>query len=321
MYQCMHISVQHVRSLNSVGPSLFLASLGDNKISLYGYNDSDGEGNLQEPPFVIPAVSQWHTSNTTDQKCSPHDPTKVLSAAENGELAVIDLAVGLERETNTLQSTFFHYRVPQSVAWDATNSLQMYISTNSTVRNANQSYVELYDLRCSIRPNAPALLYTSNRLHCMTVCSLDSHYTLVGYEGGDLRLLDNRRFSKEVIKVWDPYVSTIGDIEYNRNSDSFITSGIGDFTVWKCQSLKWGQVHPNTTHNRFCSSNTTSPSSDYTSISVWSHSHPSSNRLRNTSALIYNATFWSHDEIFVTDSLGRASVYEQDFNRYNNTSP
>ena len=52
------------------------------------------------------------------------------------------------------------------------------------------------------------------------------HSLLLGFEGGELQLVD-RRMLKKVCEVWDPYVTTVGDIEYN-GTNGFLTSGLNE---------------------------------------------------------------------------------------------
>lgn len=328
------LPVRHpVIALAAVAPHTFLAAMGNGKTSMYQYLADSADHSIDSPPYVCPGTSHWHSALTSGLAASPLDPSKLITASIDSEIAVVDISMGMTREKNTLQACHLNMRYANSVTWCNTNPMAAMVASNC-VGNAdltkNTSLAEMHDLRGKWNPVRPAFVYNCNRSLVTTICSLENHLMLLGFNDGEIRLVDQRNPKEAVAATVDPYVEFISGIQYNPRSQAFIVSGLQDFTVWKVDDIErlmqrqqqnnsslYGGAFPSMHDSMNGQPDLVMPGTLTTtsfSSSVWSHSHPSRNRKDREGSVGFFAQFWDDDSILVTDTTAKAHLYKQGFN-------
>jgi len=116
------------------------------------------------------------------------------------------------------------------------------------------------------------------------------HHVLLGFGDGEIQHID-MRISRDILgKIQDPYVSGIGQIEYNDYSNAFVVSGLTDFSVWR--------------HDKASGA-----------AQIWSHSLAAHDVLQSAGSCSTIANWLTDTCVLTTNSTGTVGLWDQDFGR------
>ena len=205
---------------------------------------------------------------------SPNKPLEVASGGFDKKLCINDLVKGVQLCEKTMSDTI--------------GSVKFQASSNGNVVGCTLDYggLFLFDKREGLRKH----IYSVNtgKPDMYTHCCLNDNTIMLGYGDASLQIVDQRYKRTVLVRSQDPYVDAVGDIDYNIVTDTFVVSGLTDFTVWK----------------RDTQSKTATP---------WSHMGSSKTKFENKFQYATATCYLDPDTVIMCDRNGYAGIYKQGF--------
>jgi len=213
-----------------------------------------------------------HTDSIRELAFMPNNDHIFASGGLDRRLCLIDL------ERRHVLQKLDTTQIVGSVKWGSLNAACVAVTVD------NGKYY-LFDVRKSWAK--PALVINLQRPDLFTNERISENDVLLGFGSGLISHVDLRA-RKELSHVMDPYVQCVGAIDYNSESNSFVSSGCAGFSVYK-HDLKRN------------------------SVDFWSHGLMGDVKLKSRQVYTTGASWVSSDIVVVTDSNGTASVFLQDW--------
>jgi len=203
---------------------------------------------------------------------NPSKPMEIASGGYDKKLCIHDLRRGVKLHEQATSDTI------GSVKWHQ-------FSRATLGCTLDYGGMMMFDSRIGF--SKPSFKMNTGKPDLYTHCAIDNNSVLLGYGDGSLQLIDQRYDKKIILRTQDPYVEGVGDIVYNASSQSFVVSGLTDFTVWKLG--RDSTAYP------------------------WSHSETTKNSIANKTGYATAAAFLDADTVICCDRVGQAAVFKQKF--------
>jgi hypothetical protein len=258
---------QHIRDIHWCAPDMVLATSGNGHINLINVDNDrklklhttikDVHSDLVREIAVNKAVCGTFASGGFDQK-----------------LSIMNLSI----KTPIIQSVKLD-GIIGSVKWPICNQN---VCVSCTL---DKGVYMIWDIRQPMKQ--PAFLANMGKEDLYTHERYTDHNVILGFGDGEIQHIDMRIANRILHRTVDPYVRGIGTIDYNSYSNSFLVSGLGDFSVWKHDTPR-GVAQ------------------------VWSHSL-SAKETHTTGDSSSIASFLSDNSVLASTSGGMVGIYDQEF--------
>jgi len=192
-------------------PTTAICATGPGHIALLEVNVAD------QTMKVTGDANGVHTDAIREIATMPDNPHIFASGGFDNRLCLVDLS-----RRHVLQK-LDTAQIVGSVRWGALNGACVAATTDT-----GKYY--LFDIRTSWAK--PALSINTNHPDLYTSERFSTYDVLLGYGSGRITHVDLRA-RKELSQTMDPFVDTIGSINYNFKADAFVVSGVNDFSVWR----------------------------------------------------------------------------------------
>lgn len=263
----------HVRDLQWVDPQHVVFAIGSKLGIVCLQQDYSMEDLVLFPEF--------HSDLIREIGISDMNRHLVLSGGFDGNVFVTDITrlyLDIQKNEKKSENSLYPCRdVVGSVRWHPS---EPHIASCTT----DTGTLHIFDIRTDKRRSP--ILYDTSKKELFTHDYRDPHTLLLGFGDGHLQLFDTRN-KRSLILFRDPFLKTVGDIKFNRDTKNFAIFGIPEFTIWQYNENE---------------------------MRLWTHHHPSSPRQMPPAA---ERTYKTNGEflpgqtsaIAVTDSCGMLAVY------------
>lgn len=225
---------------------------------------------------------QVHASGIVEMAPKPSLHHKVVSIGNDFLMKTTDISSESSSVSEIVNKLDDQNKSFTTIKWSRTHADALFCGIDDVEKN---STLCILDDRSNLSL-AASYDIPLNRSGLYTVEPVDEHNVLLGFEGGEIQLLDVRNGAL-LASAWDPFVTAVGDIEYN-GVDAFVTSGSNDFTVWK---LTDGVAN------------------------VYAHSKSSTSIRSAASNYEMRAAWVDDDTVFASDNMGFVGRYAMSFKR------
>jgi len=259
---------EHVRDVQWIQPRTLVTALGNHVLQVWNAHDT-------RDSFEFDFKIETEVKSIREVAVNPFAIHQIATGGDDQKVVFVDL--------NSKQVKHFELGdIVSSVKWTS--------FAGSCVSCTLETSCKLLIYDVSESGLSPSMTINAKKSEpCAQMIYTHEIYmrnVLIGDNSGHLYLYDLRKPDKLLQEVEDPYCEAIGNIRYNRNFSSFVTSGLCNFTVWKHELAVDNEA-------RFW---------------VRAHQHQSSAIRLYDQDFMTNATYISGDQIVVACSQGRIAI-------------